>query len=100
MTDSSRAGQASCCSDPSESVRRRARAQRLVAVAGASGLAVVVVGLVVGGWPGAVVVGLFITGLLVHLVRSWRWIGLNDKLIRIAVVALLAALAVVRAFPR
>ncbi|WP_074788444.1 hypothetical protein [Austwickia chelonae] len=100
MTDSSPAEQVSCCSDPSESDRRRARTQRLVALAGASGLVVVLLGLVVGGWPGAVVVGLFVAGIVLHLVHSWRWLGLNNKLIRIAVIVLLTALAVVRAVPR
>lgn len=74
--------------------------RRLVALSGLTGLAVVVVGLVLGGWLGAGLVLLVAAGIVVTLVGSWSRLSLNDRLMRIAVVALLLALALVRAVPR
>lgn len=69
-------------------------------MSGAAALAVVVAGLLVGGWIGAALVLLIAAGIAATTLGAWPRLSLNDRLMRVAVVVLLVALAVVRAFPR
>lgn len=89
-----------CCSDSPAARERQARARRLVVLSGVAGLAVVAVGLVIGGWLGGALVALVAVGIVATAAGSWSQLSLNDRLMRVAVVVLLIALALVRAFPR
>lgn len=89
-----------CCGDSPEAAQRQARARRLVVLSGVCALAVVAIGLIVGGWLGASLVGGVAVGIAVTAAGSWSRLSLNDRLLRVAVVLLLIALALVRAVPR
>lgn len=89
-----------CCSDAPEAKDRQARARRLVVISGLVGLGAVVLGLVVGGWFGAGLVLLIAAAIALTLAGSWTRLSLNDRMMRLAVVVLLVALALVRALPR
>lgn len=89
-----------CCGDSPEAAQRQAQARRLVVLSGVTALVVVAIGLIVGGWLGAVLVGLVAVGIAGTAARSWSRLSLNDRLLRVAVLLLLIALALVRAIPR
>lgn len=96
QTDTGRA----CCSDGPQAKDRQARARRLVVLSGLVGLGVVILGLVIGGWIGAGLVLLIAAAIALTLAASWTRLSLNDRMMRLAVVVLLVALALVRALPR
>lgn len=89
-----------CCSDTPERRARLTRARRLVVVSGLVGVAIVLVGVVIGGWVGAALIGAIAGGIAVTAIGSWSRLSLNDRLMRVAVVLFLIAVALVRAFPR
>ncbi len=74
--------------------------RRAVVITGLVGVAVALAGLVIGGWVGFALVTAVAAGIGAALMRSWARLSRNDRMIRLAVVALLVGLALVRAIPR
>lgn len=89
-----------CCGDSPAAQEREVRARRLGAATAIAALAVAVLGVVIGGWVGATLVLLVAGGIATTLLSSWSRLSLNERLMRVAVVLLLVALALVRAIPR
>ncbi|WP_068432355.1 hypothetical protein [Piscicoccus intestinalis] len=93
----------SCCSNPTPSTSDRiaARLDRLprLATAGVV-MALVVVGLAIGGPIGVLPAVLGILGLAFILAVTWRRITVGERYLRVAVVVLLIGLTLVRAFPQ
>lgn len=72
----------------------------MVVIVGLAALALAIIGLVLGGWAGAVLVFAIAGGIAATLAGSWPRLSLNDRLMRVAVTVLLVGLALVRAIPR
>lgn len=96
-----------CCSDGaapaplSRSDRAIATLDRLPRAATALVVvALVVVGLLVGGPVGAVIAGLGIACLAAILALTWSRITLPERALRLAVLVFLIGLTIVRALPR
>lgn len=94
------AGDASCCGGEADAATSLSQARRAVVVTGLIGLALSIAGLILGGWVGFVLVAAVAAGIGSALARTWSRLSTNDRWIRLAMLTLLLALAVVRALPR
>lgn len=96
--------QGACCSDPDAAralqAERAARLRRATVISAALALAVVVVGIVLGGYVGAALLLLVAMSVLATLVRPSTPMPLTDRMLRLAIAVLLVGVAVVRAVPR
>ncbi|MEP7161580.1 MAG: hypothetical protein ABI746_10820, partial [Dermatophilaceae bacterium] len=92
--------QPGCCGGEADAAASLSQARKTVVATGVIGLALALTGLILGGWVGFLLVAVVAAGIGSALARSWSRLSANDRLIRLAVLALLAALALVRALPR
>ncbi len=94
------AGDASCCGGEADAATSLSQARRVVVVTGLIGLTLSLAGLILGGWVGFILVAAVSVGIGSALARAWPRLSTNDRWIRVAVLTLLLALALVRALPR
>ena len=96
----SAASSTACCGGGQRDPGSLTQERRAIVVTGLVGVAVTLAGLVIGGWVGFAMVALVAAGIAAALARSWPRLSRNDRMIRLAVLLLVLALALIRAVPR